>query len=91
MKFKYLGLSILLSILWGAPAQSKEASLCDQALTQPRYLLEVGEAAAVAKKKICSTDSKIEKDHAYFEFLVSIKGWFDPYGGFEGGDRKSVV
>lgn len=89
MNLKYLRLFIVIAICWSVPAQSNESTLCKQALTKAIYLQEVGAAAEEAKKIICSSESKVEKDQAYYEFLGNIKGWFDPYGGFDGD--KSVI
>lgn len=89
MKLKYLGLFAAVAIWWSVPAHSTELMLCNQALTKPSYLQGLGKEAEKAKKEICSVESQIEMNLAYVNFLDNIKGWFDPFGGFEGG--KSVV
>jgi hypothetical protein len=85
MSLKYFALFAVVSICWSVPAQSKESLLCEQALAKPSYLQGVGIEAEKAKKAICFTKSQIEKNFAYVDFVNNIKGWFDPYGGFEGG------
>ena len=89
MKRKYCALFAVVAVCWSVSAQSKEPLLCEQALTKPRHLQGVGIQAEIAKKAICSTKSQIEKNLAYVNFVNNIKGWFDPYGGFEMGE--SVV
>ncbi|PMG27802.1 hypothetical protein BCU94_18785 [Shewanella sp. 10N.286.52.C2] len=89
MKLKYILLVAVILFLWPISAQSTESILCTQTLSKPKYLLEVGQAAIKAKKKICAAESQLDKNLAYFDFLEEIKGWFDRYGGFK--DNLFVV
>jgi len=92
MKQKYLWLFAAIAIWWSLPAQSTASSLCTQALSKPIYLQEIGKEAEKAKSIICATESQIEMNLAYINFLNNIKGWFDPYGGFkESGDFVDAI
>ena len=76
-----LGLGVLLS----ATAYSSEVNLCAEEAIKPVYLKDVGRKAAEARQAICATNSQLDKNLVYANFIDSIRGWFDNYGGFEGG------
>lgn len=83
MNLKYLWLVAAIAFWWTIPAQSTESKLCTQALSKPIYLVEIGQAAEIAKTEICAAESQIEMNLAYIDFLDEIRGWFNPYGGFK--------
>jgi hypothetical protein len=85
MKLRHSVVCAVMAFWWSASAQATDSKLCKQPLTNPTYLQSIGQDAAKAKKEICSAESQIEMNLAYVDFLNSISGWFDPYGGFEGG------
>ncbi|MDC0948924.1 hypothetical protein OAS86_06255 [Gammaproteobacteria bacterium] len=85
MKLKYLNLLAAVAVWWSIPAQSGVKMLCEQPLTEPSYLQNVGKEAEKAKMEICSAGTERELDLAYVGFLDQIKNWFNPYGGFENG------
>lgn len=89
MKVSLIVFSFFLILIWSDISWADEGDICDQDFYKAEFLIDVGAKARLAKEQICSSNSSVEINEIYINFLNDIRNWFSPYGGFK-GDYKFV-